>query len=238
VLCHGLSGSPWSMRGWAEHLAAEGFAVSLPLLPGHGSTWQDLNNTRWPQWYATVEKAFLALRRDCDQVFVAGLSMGGALALRLAEHQPATAGLVLVNPSLITADKRFLLLPLLSRLMPSMRGITDDIAMPGVSEYGYDRLPLKALLSLTELWVDVRAGLSRVTQPILLFHSETDHVVDRGSARLLHQLTASADITDRPLHRSFHVATLDYDAKDIFAESVAFLRSHRNQPQRRDSSHD
>jgi carboxylesterase len=38
VLCHGFTGSPQSMRPWAEHLAAAGLSVRLPRLPGHGTT--------------------------------------------------------------------------------------------------------------------------------------------------------------------------------------------------------
>ncbi|MEJ7707949.1 MAG: alpha/beta fold hydrolase [Nocardioidaceae bacterium] len=82
------------MRPWAEHLAAAGFTVSLPRLPGHGSTWQDLNRTRWQDWYAEVCRALDELMATCDEVMVAGLSMGGCLALRLAEKRPAeVAGL-------------------------------------------------------------------------------------------------------------------------------------------------
>jgi carboxylesterase len=61
---------------------------------------------------------------------------------------------------------------------------------------------------------------------VLLFKSMTDHVVDPTSIRLLHQLLASTEITERRLHRSFHVATLDYEAEDIFRESTAFIREH------------
>jgi carboxylesterase len=214
------------MRGWADHLVAEGFAVSLPLLPGHGTTWQELNTTRWTDWYAAVETAYLELQESCTQVFVCAMSMGGALAVRLAAHHPEIAGVVLINPSLRTADRRFLALPLLSRLTKSAPGITDNIAKPGVSEFGYDRVPLRALVSLTELWAEVRTCLPRVTQPILVFRSETDHVVDPSSVRVLHRLVGSAEVTERPLHRSFHVATLDYEAEDIFRESVVFIRTH------------
>ena len=48
VLSHGFTGTPASMRPWAEHLAAAGYSVRLPLLPGHGGTWQETNRTRWP----------------------------------------------------------------------------------------------------------------------------------------------------------------------------------------------
>ena len=100
LLVHGFTGTPQSMRPWAEHLEAAGFTVSLPRLPGHGTHWKELNQTAWSDWYAHVDAAFLALRDRCDRVFVAGLSMGGALSLRLAEqHGEDVAGLVLVNPA-------------------------------------------------------------------------------------------------------------------------------------------
>jgi carboxylesterase len=69
-----------SMRPWGEHLAAEGFAVSCPLLPGHGTRWQDCNASTHDQWTTAVGDAFDALSARCDRVFVAGLSMGGTLA--------------------------------------------------------------------------------------------------------------------------------------------------------------
>jgi carboxylesterase len=99
LLCHGFTGSPQSLRPWAEALAERGFSVELPLLPGHGTTWQHMNRTSWPQWYREVERALATLRTRCDVVVAAGLSMGGALALRLAEQHPdQVTALVLVNP--------------------------------------------------------------------------------------------------------------------------------------------
>lgn len=227
VLCHGFTGSPFSLRPFAEHLVGAGCRVSLPLLPGHGTSWQQLNRTTWHDWFAAVDGAFRALRRECDEVFVVGLSMGGALALRLAQvHGDDVRGIVLVNPSLGTADKRYLFLPLLSRVLPSLHAIADDIAKPGVTEHGYDRSPLRAGVSTMELWATVRADLPHVDQPILMFRSQTDHVVDGTSARLIHHSVASAEVTERPLTRSFHVATLDYEAEDIFTESVEFIARH------------
>jgi esterase/lipase len=69
VLSNGFAGSPQSLRPWAEHLAAAGLTVRLPRLPGHGTSWQELNDTRWPDWYGEVERAFDDLRGGCRQVF-------------------------------------------------------------------------------------------------------------------------------------------------------------------------
>jgi citrate synthase len=99
-----------------------------------------------------------------------------------------------------------------------------DIADPTAREIAYDRNPLHALYSQTHLWADVVAHLDRVTQPLLVFHSEQDHVVDPSSVAILQQKVPSTDAEFRSLTRSFHVATIDYDAPEIFAASVEFFR--------------
>ncbi len=58
LLCHGFTGSPQSLRPWAEYLAGAGLSVSLPRLPGHGTTWQEMARTRWEDWFAEVDRAF------------------------------------------------------------------------------------------------------------------------------------------------------------------------------------
>ena len=88
VLCHGFTGAPGSMRAWADHLVAEGYSVRLPLLPGHGTRWQDANRTTFDDWLGAVTAAVQDLASTCRAVVVAGLSMGGTLALRLAELHP------------------------------------------------------------------------------------------------------------------------------------------------------
>ncbi|HEX6757134.1 MAG TPA: alpha/beta fold hydrolase [Propionibacteriaceae bacterium] len=224
LLCHGFSGSTKSMIGWALHLEAAGFQVLLPRLPGHGTTWQELNRTAWTDWYASVEEAFATLRARCEQVFLAGLSMGGALCLRLAEqHGSGVSGLTLVNPVINISDPRMRALPVL-RLLPSLGGIANDIAQPGQDEWGYDRLPLRALHSQTFLWADVRRNLHHVDQPLLVYRAIHDHVADPSSVRLIKAGVRSSDQTYIELQRSYHVATLDYDADDIFEGSVAFFR--------------
>jgi carboxylesterase len=232
VLSHGFTGSPQSLRPWAEHLAAAGLTVRLPRLPGHGTRWQDLNDTRWPDWYGEVEGAFDELRGRCRQVFAMGLSMGGTLVLRLAEQRPAeVAGLVLVNPSLGTERKDVkLALPVLHRVVPSLKAIGNDIRKPGVTELAYGRTPLRAMHSVSRLWPLVVADLGRVTAPILLYRSRVDHVVEPLSGRLLRDGAASTEVTEVLLEDSYHVATLDHDAPAIFAESLEFVRAHTSAP--------
>lgn len=225
LLVHGFTGSPQSLRPWAEHLAAAGLTVSVPLLPGHGTRWQDMQQTRWEDWYAEADRALRDLADRCEQVFVCALSMGGALALRLAaRHGDAVAGLVLVNPSVRSDNPASVLLPVLRHVLPSLPGVADDIALPGAREVGYDRTPLQAAWSLTRLWRTVQAELPDVRQPLLLFRSPQDHVVSPANSELVLARISSTDVTERLCARSFHVATLDHDAATIFEESLDFVR--------------
>jgi carboxylesterase len=230
LLSHGFTGSPYAMRDWAEHLAAQGFAVSVPRLPGHGTSWQELNRTQWTDWYAALDRAFVDLSRRCERVGVAGFSMGGALALRLAEqHGEAVAALSLVNPCINITDPRIRFSRVLS-VIPSLAGIAGDIAKPGVSERGYSRNPLRALHSQTLLWADVRAGLDRVTSPTQVHWSRQDHVVDPSSLALIRAGVRARELEVVALERSYHVATLDYDAEVIFRGSTDFFRRHVGDP--------
>jgi len=224
LLCHGFTGCPQSLRPWAETLARAGHTVRLPLLPGHGTTWQDMNRTSWRQWYDEVDSAFTLLRSRCSAVFVAGLSMGGALALRLAQQRgDEVAGLVLVNPAVHIRDRRLLALPVLRRVTMSFPPIGSDIKKPGMTEVAYDRLPLHALASSLLLYADVTAHLNRVDQPLLLLHSAVDHVVAPSNSAAILARVSSADVTEIVLEDSYHVATLDNDAERIEKESIAFF---------------
>jgi carboxylesterase len=225
LLLQGFTGSPASMTPWGRALAEHGLGVSVPRLPGHGTTWQELNRTRWADWYGEAERSFEKLRADCDQVVVGGLSMGGSLALRLAaDRGREVAGLVLVNPAVNTERKDVLALPVLKHLVRSFPGIANDIKKPGVEEHAYGRSPLKAAHSLMTGWKALREDLPKVTQPLLMFLSEEDHTVDLSSARIIRGAVSSRDLSERMLANSYHVATLDNDAPIIFEESAQFIR--------------
>jgi len=225
LLCHGFTGTPQSMRAWGEHLAGAGFAVRCPLLPGHGTRWQDANASTEDDWYGELSAALDDLRSRCTSVVVAGLSMGGTLALWLAERRPDdVAGLVLVNPSLLTERRDAKLLPLLARVTPAWAPIASDIKKPGSTELAYPRLPTRAAVALRRLWAAVRADLGTIRTPLLVFRSVTDHVVEPASTRLLLAEVGSSDTTEVLLHESYHVATLDNDAPMIFTRSVDWIR--------------
>ncbi|EWS99978.1 esterase [Intrasporangium oryzae NRRL B-24470] len=225
LLVHGFTGSPKSLRPWAEDLHARGHTVSVPRLPGHGTHWREMNRTTWAEWYAEAERELERLRDRSDHVVVGGLSMGGAIALRLAELRgDLVDGIVLVNPVVGIDDVRLRALPVLKHVVAGFPGISNDIKKPGQDECAYDRVPLKALHSQVGGWAEVVADLGRVHQPLLLFRSRVDHVVPASSSARVLERVSSADTTEVVLEDSFHVATLDNDAPAIFAETADFLR--------------
>jgi carboxylesterase len=225
LLCHGFTGTPQSLRPWGEHLAGEGFTVRCPLLPGHGTHWRDMNRTGWSDWYARVSESFTELSARCTSTFVFGLSMGGALALRLAQlHGPDISGIVVVNPSVMTLRRDAVLAPALALVVPSFPGIANDIAKPGVVEVAYDRTPLRAVASLRQFWKLVRTDLPLITQPLQVYRSAADHVVEPENSRMVLSSVSSTDTAEIVLPNSFHVATLDNDAGTIFTGSAEFCR--------------
>ena len=226
LFLHGFTASPWTLRGWASATAAAGYRVAVPRLPGHGTSWRELELTDGRDWYAAAERAFLDLRAHCPVVFVAGLSMGGALALRLAEHHPdEVAGLILVNPALV-GHRRLALAPLAKHLLRSTDSIGSSIRKIEVTEHSYPRTPLRAVHAMMRLWADVRARLDLVHCPILLMRSGHDDVVPAISRDIVVRQVSSEEITEVALPDSGHVAPLDHDAEQVVARSLDFLATH------------
>jgi carboxylesterase len=224
LVLHGFTGNPQSMRGIALALADAGFTVELPLLPGHGTDIADMIPTRWEDWSSAAESAYAALAARCDSVVVTGLSMGGMLAVWLAEHHPEIAALAVVNPLVASpdADTVGLVQTLLDTGDETAPGIGSDIAKEGVTESAYPGLPLRAALSLFAAASDVGDAVSAVRCPVLVFTSVQDHVVDPKSSEIL-VTRATGPVEQVMLERSYHVATLDWDKDEIEARTVEFL---------------
>ena len=224
VLSHGFTGSPHGLRAWAEAFAAAGYAVRMPLLPGHGTTWQDLARTRWHQWHSALDDAWRDLDAQCDHVFAAGLSMGGALALRIAATRPV-AGVVVVNPALVIDDPRAPLAGILKLVLKSTPAIANDILKPGMDEGAYARTPVAAAHELNKMFKDTARLLPRITAPVQVYRSTVDHVVSDSSLAVLRRGLTHAPLELVRLENSYHVATMDNDAAQIFQGSVDFIRT-------------
>lgn len=224
VVLHGFTGNPSAMRGVATTLADNGFHIEMPLLPGHGTVVDDLLPTRWADWAGEAEAAYQRLRQRASEVVVVGLSMGGALTLRLGADHPDIAGLVCINP--VAQPQVPEIIEMLRGMLAGgtdvLPGIGSDIADPDAKENAYDGTPLAALLSLLLDGVEPNSHqYAAMRMPLLLMNSPQDHVVEPAQAEFLagHYGGLMERIT---LERSYHVATRDYDKELIEKATTEF----------------
>jgi carboxylesterase len=224
LVLHGFTGNPQSMRGLAEAFAAAGFAVELPLLPGHGTSVDDMLTTDWSDWSTAAEAAYADLAGRCDRVVVAGLSMGGSLTAWLASRHPEIAGIVCVNPALsVPAEIVAALTEMIEGGVDRIPAIGGDVADPAGREKAYDATPLAPMLSLAAAADELRDHLGKIACPVLIMNSPQDHVVDPVNSDLLAE-GVSGPVERVTLERSYHVATLDYDKDIVDERAVEFAR--------------
>jgi carboxylesterase len=223
LVLHGFTACTQSVRPLAEAFAEEGYTVDVPLLPGHGTSVDDLDATGWADWSGAADAAYQSLAARCDQVAVAGLSMGGGLTAWLAARHPEIAGIVCINPLVRVEDDTVALVrQMLEAGEDRIADIGGDIADPSAREVAYDQVPLRALLSLAQVGDEVAPSLDRITCPVLLMTSPQDHVVPTTNSDEM-AATVRGPVRRVSLERSYHVATVDYDSDLICTQAVEFV---------------
>jgi carboxylesterase len=224
LLVHGLTSTPQSVRALGEEFAAHGIDVEAVLLPGHGTTPEDLESTTWEDWYEAVRTGLDRLRPRCDRLFVCGQSMGGALALRAAAREPVDGVLSLAG-FVYLRDWRIRFLPILKRVMHWRRCIGNDIRDPmRRDEVCYDRMAMRTVEQLVSLGNAVRADLERIEVPALVMQSRVDHVVPPDTADFIYDTIRSPDKELLRLENSYHVISMDYDFDIVAERCVRFMR--------------
>ncbi|MCU1352122.1 MAG: esterase [Acidimicrobiales bacterium] len=222
LVLHGFTGNPGSMRAIAEALAGVGFTVELPLLPGHGTTVEDMIPTGFGDWLAAAEATYQSLVERCEQVVVVGLSMGGALTAWLGSEHAEIAGLVCINAVVSEPEgMRVAVQEMLDAGLDRMDGIGSDIADPDAVESAYADTPLAPLVTMFEAAANIGDRLSRITSPLLVVTSPQDHVVPPSNSDLLAE-QARGPVERLICERSYHVVTMDYDKAEVEAATVEF----------------
>jgi carboxylesterase len=223
LVVHGFTGNPQSMRPVAEALAAAGFTVEMPLLPGHGTAVEDMLDTGWPDWLGAAEEAYADLAGRCAHVGVVGLSMGGALTAWLAAEHPEIGAIACLNAIVSPPEgMREVVQAMVDAGEVVMTGIGSDIAKEGTVESAYADTPLRPLLTLFDAAGELSERLGSISCPVLVVTSPQDHVVPPENGDILAGAVAG------PVERvtapdSYHVVTLDHDGPAVAAAVVAFF---------------
>jgi carboxylesterase len=230
VVCvHGFTGTPHEMRFLGEQLADSGFHVRGLLLPGHGTSPDDLDHTTWRDWAGAVEATFDELRRDFARVAVVGQSLGGLLSLELASRRPEVAAVAtLAAPlwldGLSGKVARWAASGGLAWLKSIPKLYGSDCRDPEVrrTNPGYRSIPLKALGQLAAFMKVADLALDHITQPVLVVHGKHDHTAPVACATEIARRTNAR--RTKLLERSYHLIASDVE-RDIVAEEVrSFLR--------------
>jgi carboxylesterase len=228
LMVHGYTGSPAEMRPLAERLARHGIGSIGVLLRGHGTHPNDMLRYRHTDWIDDAEAGLDRLLARYDRAFIAGLSMGGTLALNLAArhaNDPRIAGVIPMCAVLRLVDWRLGLAPILSHAIrwhawghPDIK----DVAMWD-RHVAYRRFRTRSIVQLLALMRETRELLGKVQQPLLIVQASQDRVVPPWNAKLVHDLAASQDKRLLWLDNCYHVVTVDFDAEHLCTEVLRFV---------------
>ncbi|WP_010532014.1 alpha/beta fold hydrolase [Lentibacillus jeotgali] len=225
LVIHGFTGTTQSMHYLGKQLAEEGFTVFGPRLSGHGTDPEDMEQSTYHDWIETVETGLEKLQATCEEVFVAGLSMGGTLSLYLAENHPEIKGIMPINAATHMPDLIKNYETLKDTDTQFVEGIGSDIKQEGVEELAYKLTPVKSMKELISLSEMVKDKLPEITAPAMILSSAEDHVVPPENSREIYESISSSDREFVVLENSYHVATLDNDKELIAEKCVAFVRN-------------
>lgn len=225
LLIHGFTCSPSEMRLLGDHLNRYGLTVLAPLLPGHGTQVDDLNQRRWREWLDHVVQAYAELASRCELVFVGGESLGSLLTLQLALRKKSVAGAVLLSPAIKVTNPRRHLLPLLKYVFPKVPKSEDFFIDPAAKEllWAYDYTPTSAAHEVLKLIRETKRLLAQVKCPILLMHSTKDPEINPASARYVYDRLSSIDKQIILLHNSGHVLALDREWEIVAENTYQFI---------------
>ncbi len=230
LLIHGFTGTPKEMRWLGEYLQAQGYSSLGVRLAGHATCLEDMIRSRWIDWTASVEDGYHLLRGVADRVVLAGLSMGGVLALLMATRLEVEAVIAMAAPYRLPTSytaRQIRLYSYLRRFLPK----SND--QPGADWFdkqayadhvSYPLNPVRSLAELQALLGEMRLALPRIQVPTLLIYSRDDRVILPESGPAIFERIGAREKELLWVSQSGHVVTRDTARGEVFEAVIAFLR--------------
>ena len=225
LLIHGFTGSPAHMRLIGEGLREKGFAVRGILLPGHGDTPYALGITTWQDWLLACRQAAREMRETYRYFTVAGLSMGGCLALMIAGQMGADACVAIAAP-MKTVNRFRAFAPAASKVRPMIYKRADGSRDTLIREYdiGYDSYPTASVSQLSAVIRMAKRDLRLIRCPVMTIQSRQDKTVSPDSPDLILKGVSSPVMEQLWLDSAPHVCTISPEYGKIVGGMADFLK--------------
>ncbi len=230
LLLHGFAGTPPELRRLGEHLAGHGFRCRGPALAGHATTPEELEATVRQDWIASAQAELDSLARDCDEVMVAGQSMGGAIALHLAATDLRIAAVATLAAPVWLSSLASRVVPVARRLIrwQSPGRDIDLYDLAATDElYSHGRRPMRSIHEFVRLIGEVRDELVAIRAPVLVLHGGRDRTIDpANAAEIERRLVSSREVRRQAFPRSGHGMSVDIDRDQINAAVLEWFERH------------
>ena len=233
LLIHGFTGTHFEMEPLTKFLGKQGFAIENITLPGHETSLEDLNKTKWTDWINYAQTKLDILKEKYERVYVCGLSMGAAITLVLGSRNSDLAGIIPMAAPYKSPDWRMyfiVAIPFLSLIYPKHKtkekGWVDLESLSTHKSYGY--YPLRSIKQLYKLLKEVKRSVPKIEVPILVIQSKKDTGVPSNHAEYIFKMVKSTDKTLVWINKGGHVIPKDAGRYQLFEEIKEWMKNRAN----------
>jgi len=225
-LIHGFSSSTYEVKKLAKHLSQKGYQVRADNLPGHGTTIEDCNSTKYHEWLNAVEKGVAEMYSGCDKVIVIGVSMGGVLSLHLGSLFPLDG---IISASALFKFKNEFNVRFINRIFNKLKKTVpkkstfnpDQVKAQNIQFYGYKHYPLCALNEMRKLVDKVKIKLKKISSPLLLIHSTIDQTAPFENLEIIKKELRTPIVDTLVVHQTGHnIYDTDKDDKEVIFNKI------------------
>lgn len=229
LLIHGFTATTTEVRLLGNYLHEHGYTVSGPLLPGHGTTPEEMNSCRWQEWVAAAEAAYRQLASRCERLIIGGESMGAVISLYLASEHPEATGILAYAPAILVPPSRMKMARLLSHFVAFRKKPLGPPTAVDPRWKGYGVNPLHAVLQLDQLQRETRKRLRCIHQPLLVVQGRLDQTIDPHAGDIICREVSSELKEFVWLENSTHCVILDCEWDRAAALTLRFIKRAETQ---------